>query len=140
MLRFVLLAAVAFLPVAGFSNSHPVIPLKKNVITITLNPNGMVYMGPDTISTDQLAEKLQERLWRRYLGNDRMYDEIQVVLNGEVLMGVKGAALDAIQLAQKNALRDICLQKFKKLYENIDPAQQRKLQRQFPVLFQEIHW
>jgi hypothetical protein len=69
-----------------------------------------------------------------------MYDEIQVVLNGEVLMGVKGAALDAIQLAQKNALRDICLQKFKKLYENIDPAQQRKLQRQFPVLFQEIHW
>ena len=112
----------------------------KKIITITVNPNGLIYMGPDTIGTNQLAAKLHERLWRKYLGNDRMYDEIQVTVSGEVLMTVQGAVTEAIQLAQKNALRDICLQKFKKLYDNIDSGQQKKLQRQFPILFQEVHF
>lgn len=138
MFRHLAICLLALLPLASLANDPSTV--SKKIINITVNPNGMIYMGPDTIYVDQLSAKLQDRLWRKYLGNDRMYDAIEVIMSGEVLMGVRGAVLDAIQLAQKNALRDICLQKFKKLYDNISEGQQKKLQKQFPVLFQEIHW
>ncbi len=138
MLRYLFLSFILAMPAAkGFSHER-VSPPK--IITITVNPNGVVYMGVDTLTTDALATTLHERLWRSYLGNGKMYDSIRLVLNGEVLMGVKGAALDAIQLAQQNALKDICLQKYKRLFENTSSLQQKRIRKQFPVLFQKIEW
>ena len=123
----------------GFSNDKiPDIPIK--VITITVNGSGNVFMGKDTLTTDILAAELKERLWKSYLGNGRMYDQIELVLQGEVLMGVKGAALDAIKEAQGKALKELCIEKYKKPFENLSAAQQKKVKRQFPVLFQELHW
>jgi len=127
------------LVVKGFSNDRsPAPPVK--IITITVNANGTVYMGTDTIGTDQLATTLHERLWRSYLGNDKMYDSIKIEWSGEVLMGVKGAALDAVQLAQQNTLKDLCLQKYKRLFEAIGSRQQKRIRKQFPVLFQKMQW
>jgi hypothetical protein len=138
MLRTIFLSVILAMPAAKSFSHEKIIPPK--IITITVNPNGVVYMGVDTLTTDVLATTLQERLWRSYLGTGKMYDSIRLVLNGEVLMGVKGAALDAIQLAQQNALKDICLQKYKSLFENISSRQQKRLRQQFPVLFQKIAW
>ncbi|MEO7924439.1 MAG: hypothetical protein ABIR30_12235 [Chitinophagaceae bacterium] len=140
MLRYPVICLLFLLSFKSFGNNSIPPELPKKIITITINPNGIIYMGPDTIGTNLLAEKLQERLWRSYLGNDKMYDEIKIVLAGEVLMGVRGTALDAIKRAQQETIKDICLQKFKRLYENLDTRQQSKLMKQFPVLFQELHW
>ncbi|MEO6613019.1 MAG: hypothetical protein ABIT05_11070 [Chitinophagaceae bacterium] len=138
MLRYICFLLVMAMPASkGFSHEKTLPP---KIITITVNPNGVVYMGVDTLTTDVLATTLHERLWRSYLGNDKMYDSIRVVLNGEVLMGVKGAALDAILQAQQGALKEICLQKYKRLFENIDSRQQKRIRKQFPVLFQKIKW
>ena len=113
---------------------------KIKIIGIIVNANGEVYIGRDTIGVSDLAAEIQNRLWKSYLGTDKMYDSIKIEFRGEVLMGTRGAALDAVKLAQKNALTDICLQKYKRLFENCSSLQQKKIRKQFPVLFQELHW
>lgn len=97
-------------------------------------------MGPDTIYVADLAADLQERLWKSWLSTGKMYDRIEIKLRGEVLMGVRGAALDAIKEAQGKTLTAVCLQKYKQNYEMLTAKQKQKLKRQFPVLFQELHW
>jgi len=41
-----------------------------------------------------------------------------------------------IQEGQRKALTQVCLQKYKNLFERIDSKKQAKLKKQFPVLFQ----
>jgi hypothetical protein len=109
-------------------------------ITIAIDPNGFAYIGRDTLTIDKLAFEVQQRLWKSYLGTGKMYDHIKIELRGEVLMGTRGSALDAIKQGQEKALAELCVLKFKKEYNNLSEAQQRKLQKQFPVLFQPLQW
>ena len=106
-------------------------------ITIHVNSDGHSIIGKDTMTLEQLSVELQKRLWKSYMGTGVMYSRIQLVFNGEVLMGVRGSAMDAIKLAQKNTLNDVCVQIHKKLYDALTSHQQEKLKKQFPVLFQE---
>ena len=112
----------------------------QKIITITINADGIIFMDRDTLSTDDLAATLKERLWKSYLGNGKMYDSIKIKFAGEVLMGVRGSALDAIELARQNALKELCIQKYKKLFKNLSSIQKKKIKRQFPVLFQKLQW
>ena len=105
-------------------------------ITIIVNEKGNALIGRDTLAIDQVAAELQKRLWKSYMGTGKMYGAIHLQFSGEVLMGVRGAAMDAIKLAQKNVLTEVCLQLHKKLFENLSSRQQEKIQKQFPVLFQ----
>jgi hypothetical protein len=109
-------------------------------ITISIDPKGFAYIGRDTLTIDKLAFEVQQRLWKSYLGTGRMYDHIKIELKGDVLMGTRGSALDAIKLGQEKALAELCVLKFKKEYDNLTESQQRKLQKQFPVLFQPLQW
>ena len=110
------------------------------IITINIEPGGRVFMGPDTIYVAGLAADLQERLWKSWLSTGKMYESIKVNFRGEVLMGVKGAALDAIKEAQNKTLTEVCLEKYKVVFENLSAKQKQRLKKQFPVLFQEMHW
>lgn len=49
---------------------------------------------------------------------------------------VTDAVINEIKEGQKRALTELCLQKHRKLYENLSSKQQEKLKKQFPVLFQ----
>jgi biopolymer transport protein ExbD len=144
MPRILLLAVMSLSCIACYSNSHwrgtktsidKVFPDK--LIIVVVNPDGNVFIGRDTLSIDKLADELQRRLWKGYLGTGKMYDGIKLQLEGEVLMGVKNSAMDAIQKAQKKVLTEVCLEKHKKLFESLSIRQQEKIRRQFPVLFQE---
>jgi hypothetical protein len=108
-------------------------------ITIIVNEKGNALIGRDTLPMDQLAAELQKRLWKSYLGTGKMYKAIHLQFTGEVLMGVRSSAMDAIKQAQKNALIEICLQLHKKLFEDLSSRQQKKIQKQFPVLFQSTY-
>jgi hypothetical protein len=140
MMRLLVITFLVLLPaMKGFSNTgygHS----QPKIINLTVNPDGSVIMGRDTLSAETLAAALKERLWKSYLGNGKMYDSIQVTFNGEVLMGVRGATLDAIKLAQTNALKEVCLQKYEQVFDNLPANKQEKLRKQFPVLFQEMKW
>ena len=140
MFRFILLSCFSLI----YLQSNAGLPTVQNrplkTITITIEPGGRVFMGPDTIYVADLAADLQERLWKSWLSTGKMYDRIEIKLRGEVLMGVRGAALDAIKEAQGKTLTAVCLQKYKQNYEMLTAKQKQKLKRQFPVLFQELHW
>ncbi len=113
-------------------------PLKK--ITIVIHADETVYIGRDTLSLDKLAGELQQRLWKSYLGTGKMYDSIVVLFSGEVMMGVRGAALDAVKEGQEKALREVCVSKYNQPFDKLSASQQKRVKRQFPVLFQEMKW
>ena len=137
MLRYslVIIMLLTFGVVAMAANDSPV--QKDKIITIRVVPNGTIYMDKDTLMSDMLAKTLRERLWKSYTGTGKMYSSIKLVFEGEVLMGTKGAVMDAIKDAQQKALTELCLQKHKKTFENLSSRQQSKIKKQFPVLFQE---
>ena len=108
----------------------------EKIITITLLPGGHAVMGLDTLDLDGLSKELQKRLFKSYMGTGKMYDAIKLEYPGDVLMGSRDAAKDAIHKAQLNALKQLCLEKHKKYFEDINSRQQDKIKRQFPVLFQ----
>ena len=43
-----------------------------------------------------------------------------------------------VQEGQRRALTELCLEKYKRLYDNIDKKKQGRLKKHFPVLFQTI--
>lgn len=121
------------------AGKHPSPSQQKN-LTITINDDGSCFIGRDTVYLDKLAFEVQQRLWKSWLGTGKTYDSIIILLSGDVLMGTKSAALDAIKAGREKALNGICVEKFKREYVNLSASQQKKMKNQFPVLFQELHW
>jgi hypothetical protein len=111
---------------------------EEKVVYITVNPNSYVYIGPDTIHVSELGSNLRERLWKSYTGTGKMYDRIEVSWRGEITESQRNAATRAIKDGQQRALTEICLHKYKKLYESLSASKKRKLNKEFPVLFQAI--
>lgn len=136
MFRFALLLTVLLISTTAFSKTIAPTPPAKIITVIVDAQNGM-FIGRDTVETETIPAILSERLWKSYLGTGKMYDAIKVTIRGEVLMGTRGAVYDAIQQAQQLALKKICLQKYKHLYEELSAAQQRKVRSGFKVLFQQ---
>ena len=137
-LAFILLFLIAEKSVQA-APIHAPVPQGK-YINIVVKPNGTVLVGNDTLQIDKVAAEVQQRLWKSYLGTGKMYDGISIVMDGEVLMGVRGSALDAIRQGQEKALTELCVSKYEKEYKDLSPSQQDKLKRKFPVLFQELKW
>ncbi|MCX6319385.1 MAG: hypothetical protein NTW29_19060 [Bacteroidetes bacterium] len=133
MLRLLLLTAIFCTGHAAHSTNLP--PVKS--ITIIVDARQGIFIGRDTVDTETLPAILAERLWKSYLGTGKMYDRIKVVTRGEVLMGTRGSVFDAIQQGQQQALKKLCLQLHKKLFEELNPSQQQRIRQKYKVLFQE---
>lgn len=112
--------------------------LPQQVLNIIVKDDGNAYIGRDTIHIDDLSKELQARFWKSFLGTGKLQSAYTVTFSGNVLIGLKEVTLNAIQLAQKNALNSICLEKFKQVYENLTETRKQKIKKQFPVLFQKI--
>ena len=131
-----LFAAMFFAGIAN-SNATTTYIFSKKTITVIINEKGNAIVGRDTMTLDELTTELQKRLWKSYTGTGKMYDAIYLQYTGDVIMGVKSSAMKAIQQAQKNALKEICLQLYKKLFEDLHKGQQNKIRNRFPILFQQ---
>jgi hypothetical protein len=142
MSRYLILCLLAIsFSLHGFSKKYGLPSSNQlKIIDVTIFPDGRALVGKDTFQVDGLAKEIQTRLWKSYLGTGKMYSAIRIHFNGEVLMGVRSAALDAIKEGQDKALTDLCIQKHEKNYDQLSRAEQQKLKRKFPVLFQELHW
>jgi hypothetical protein len=106
------------------------------ILTITVTESGKIVMGRDTLITSELAKEIKTRFWKSFLGTDRMHDAIKLEYSGEVSPAVRTAVIDAIHEGQKMALKEVCLEKYKKFYEDMSSSHQEKIKKQFPVLFQ----
>jgi biopolymer transport protein ExbD len=127
---------ILFAGMQAKAGSYPAKHVPGKIISISIDENGRALMGRDTLALEQLTTELQKRLWKSYTGTGKMYDAIHLQFTEQVLMGVRGSAMDAIKQAQKNALIEICLEKHKKLFDALSPGQQKRIEKQFPVLFQ----
>ncbi len=111
-------------------------PAPYKIISVIVNTNGMALVGRDTLTLTQLTPEIQSRLWKSYLGTGKMYDALKVIFAGDVPEEVRKATLEAVQEAQHKALTDYCLDKHHKRFDDLSSNQQKKIRKQFPVLFQ----
>jgi hypothetical protein len=132
------LLLLLFTAVLSGSHHSPSISLfPGKTITVIVNANGQAIMGRDTLSMEEMTKELKTRLWKGYLGTGKMADSISLQFANDALMGVRQSATDAVKKAQADALTDLCLEKFKTTFDQLNTNRQDKLRRQFPVLFQQ---
>lgn len=107
------------------------------VLFVILENTGIIKVGRDTVEADKLAKYVQERLFKSYLGTGKMHDRILFAKEKGMDDEAKvQQVLKEIREGQQRTLRQICTEKYKKLFEHLDDNQQKKIRKQFPVLFQ----
>ena len=112
------------------------IPGGERILEITVNQDGLITAVGDTVSEDNLAHYIQQRLFKAWLENRQMYTRIKFTRKGEVSETVAGNILKEIKDGQEQGLTAICLEKFRTRFENLDPKKQANLRKKLPVLFQ----
>lgn len=111
---------------------------EEKVLLVKIDEIGLIRIGRDTLSADQLARYIQERLFKSYLGTGQMYDRIKFEKQDpQVPETVVEVILKEIRTGQQKALQELCLQKFSKTWEMLDDKKQSRVRKQFPVLFQQ---
>lgn len=111
------------------------IPAEK-ILSISVDESGTISVGRDTVSSDNLAKYIQERLFKSFMGTGHMHDRIVLIKKTDVPEVVMEVIVKEIQEGQRRALVELCLQKFKRTFDNIEGKQQDRLRKQYPVLFQ----
>lgn len=93
----------------------------RKILQVSVDEIGTVSVGRDTVGADNLARYIQERLFKSYLGTGQMQGKIKIVkVNSEVPDLVIEVVIKEIQEGQRKALTQVCLQKYKNLFERID--------------------
>ena len=118
--------------------SAATLPTEK-VITVNVNGSGIITVGRDTISSDDLAMYIRQRLFKSYTGTGKMYDAVKLSINGEPKTAVLEVIKKEIASGLKKTLNELCLEKYKKLYEDLSTRQQSKLKKNFKVLFESSY-
>jgi len=122
-----------------FSSSSPPgeMPGEK-ILLVQVNEYGLVTIGRDTLSVDQMARYIQERLFKSYMGTGQMHDRIRLEKTDGILPEpVEKVILEEIHSGQQRALRELCMQKYRDYYENLSPGKQASIHKRYPVLFQD---
>lgn len=112
-------------------------PLPEKSIHITIDERGYAYIGRDTLTIIEITEEIHIRLWKSYLGASKMPGLILVSYKGNAAAINQAATEKALKEAQQKTLQEFCVHKYKKRFEDISSNQQKKIKKQFPVLFQQ---
>ncbi len=134
MMRIFLVTTLITLNLTVYAN--PVPPGEK-VLLIQVESSGLIRVGRDTVGTDNIARYLQERLFKSYMGTGLMQDRIRLEkLDPDIPEMVVEVVIKEIKDGQQRALRELCMQKYRRYFETLDKKKQEKLRKQYPVLFQ----
>jgi len=136
MSAFILFAAVLISRTSEAGSFDP--PVKDKVIAISVNQYSQAIIGRDTLTIADLAKELETRLWKSFLSTGKTYDAIQLDFAEGVSQPVRMATIAAIKTAQNNVLKNISLERDDKLFDDLSADKQRRIKKQFPVLFQEF--
>ena len=113
--------------------------LDDKIITVNVNGSGIIYVGRDTISSDELAMYIRQRLFKSYTGTGKMYDAVKLAVTGDPQSIVIEIVKKEIANGLSRTLDELCLEKHKKLYDDLSSRQKSKLKRNFKVLFQDSY-
>ena len=104
---------------------------------VTVDEIGTIKVNNDPVDADELANYIQERLFKSYTGTGIMHSKIKLEKLGAAVPDMVAEAVGKEIIAgQKKALTSLCLLKYSKLFDGLDQKKQDKLLKQFPVLFQ----
>ena len=107
------------------------------ILLVRVDEIGIITVNHDTVGSDVLARYIQERLFKSYLGTGQMHKRIKFEkTTANVPDLITEVIINEIKDAQKRALTEISLEKYRKIFETLDKRKQDKLKKQFPVLFQ----
>jgi hypothetical protein len=132
-----LLLALLFIAGEKAAIAAPPTISPEKILIVRVNPKGQALMGRDTLNMEGLTKEIKERLWKSFLGTGKMPNKIALQFEGDVLMGTRGAAIEAIRKGQEQAMTEVSIQKYKRKFEDIGSRRQSKMKSQYPVLFQD---
>ena len=123
--------------IAGQTNPSDKIAGEK-ILEFSINGAGKIISMGDTLAADKIVHYVQERLFKSWIGG-KMYSRIRVINSASDEI-TKDLLIKEIQEGQRQALIAVCLESFRRRYENLDPKKQEKLRLNYPALFQtEYH-
>ena len=122
----------------GVLNTYAgIIQPSEKILLVTVDETGNIKVNNDPVGSDYLANYIQERLFKSYMGTGEMHSRIKLEkLSVSVPDLVTEIVVKEIKDGQKKALVSVCLLKYNKLFDGLDKKKQDKLLKQFPVLFQ----
>jgi hypothetical protein len=128
---------VLFILIGVLHSSAAILKASEKILLVTVDEIGAITVNSDPVGSDILANYIQERLFKSYMGTGDMHDRIKLEKAGnDVPDLITEAIIKEIKDGQKKALTSLCLSKYKQLFSDLDKKKQEKLQKQFPVLFQ----
>ncbi len=130
----ILLTALLLLSIPKLNAS--VVPASERILEVVVDSEGLITAAGDTITLDKLAHYIQQRLFKAWLSNGKMYTQIRFTKKGEVSETVSDPVLKEIKSGQEQGLTAICLEKYRTRFENLDPGKQASIKKKLPVLFQ----
>lgn len=111
-------------------------PVEK-ILLVTVDETGNIKVNQDPVGSDDLANYIQERLFKSYTGTGKMHSNIKLMkLSNKVPDMVTQVVTNEIKDGQKKALVQVCLLRYNKLFDSLDKKKQEKMLKLFPVLFQ----
>ena len=120
---------------AGGSHVLAIDPPAEKLLSISVSENGLISSGAETIPLDKLAMDIKNRLFKSWLSG-KNYTRITFSHSAGLSEAVTGPVLQEIKEGQRLALIAVCLEKYKKRFEDLDAKEQDKLRKKSPVLFQ----
>ncbi|MBL0334886.1 MAG: hypothetical protein IPP73_06100 [Chitinophagaceae bacterium] len=127
----ILLITAPTIPVAA---AHS--PIIKTV-TVKVLADQQCFIDGYKVNFWELGTELHKRIWRTFMGNDKMPDNVLVVYEGDVNDETKSATLKSVKEAQQRTLTMYALFKYKKKYEDLADNKKEKIKKLFPILFQQ---
>ncbi len=106
-------------------------------ITVKVLADQQCFIDGYKVNFWELGTELHKRIWRTFMGNDKMPDNVLVVYEGDVNDETKTATLKSVQEAQQRTKTMYALFKYKKKFEDLSDSKKDKIKKQFPILFQQ---
>ncbi len=128
---------ILFTLISVLRSSAAILLTSEKILLVTVDEIGAITVNSDPVGSDILANYIQERLFKSYMGTGDMHDRIKLEKAGNDIPDlITEVIIKEIKEGQKKALTSLCLSKYKQLFTDLDKKRQEKLQKQFPVLFQ----
>jgi hypothetical protein len=128
---------ILFTLISVLHSSAAILIAGEKILLVTVDEIGSITVNSDPVGSDILANYIQERLFKSYMGTGEMHNRIKLEKAGNDIPDlITETIIKEIKEGQKKALTSVCLSKYKQLFAELDKKKQEKLQKQFPVLFQ----
>ena len=128
---------ILFTLISVLHSSAAILKADEKILLVTVDEIGGITVNSDPVGSDILANYIQERLFKSYMGSGEMHKRIKLEKAGNAIPDlITETIIKEIKEGQKKALTSLCLSKYKQLFAELDKKKQEKLQKKFPVLFQ----